>query len=261
MTTMHVARTVLEASHRLASEVSHEALTLIVASLENQAQATLSGWLTQEAASLFEELQRTWHKDAPQLTRRELGCLLRGAAHAVERERESRRVELVWSGPTAVSSTFRSTGPALLELIEGSRQLVYLVTFAAYRVPAVATALDAAMRRGVRVVFVLESDDSGKVSFDPLASLSAGGASTAEVFCWPQHKRKRDERGRHGTLHAKFAVADRQHLLVSSANLTEFAFELNIELGVLLTGGAAAGAATDHLESLIRTGVLQRQSA
>ena len=36
------------------------------------------------------------------------------------------------------SSTLRSTAPALLELIGNARESVYLVTFAAYRVPEVA---------------------------------------------------------------------------------------------------------------------------
>jgi phosphatidylserine/phosphatidylglycerophosphate/cardiolipin synthase-like enzyme len=255
---MEAPQSVLDACLRLASEASDDALRLVSGALEGGAQS-LVGRLTSDVARHFDELQRVWRDDGQHLSHAEVSCLLRGAAYAVQRERASRRVELVWSGPTGLSSTFRSTGPALLELIESARQAVYLVTFAAYRVPAVVAALDAALKRGVRVVFVLESDESGRISFDPLPYLRPDANSSAEVYCWPQHIRRRDERGRHGTLHAKFAVADRHRLLVSSANLTEFAFDLNIELGVLLTGGTAPGAAGDHVDSLIRTGVLQRQ--
>ena len=62
------------------------------------------------------------------------------------------------------------------------------------------------------------------------------------------------------SLHAKFAVTDSERLLVSSANLTEHAFELNIELGVLLTGGKAPEEATSHIDTLVRLGILHRQS-
>ena len=178
-------------------------------------------------------------------------------------ERRKRQVELVWSGPTTLSSTLRSTGPALLELIRGAKELVYLVTFAAYKVPDVVEAIGAAIHRGVRVVFVLESDSvsGGKVDFDPLPHLLGGAAKHVEVFVWPMHERRRDARGRHGTLHAKFAVADRRRLLISSANLTADAFDLNIELGVLLTGGTAPEEAASQVDELIRLGVLQRHSS
>jgi cardiolipin synthase len=256
---MDVPQSVLAACLKLAAEVSGETLQLVHDALESEKESFGLARLTYEAARSLADLQHTWRSDGGHMSRAELSCVLRGAAYAVQRERTSRRVELVWSGPTAVSSTFRSTGPALLELIESARQTVYLVTFAAYRVPTVVAALDAAMTRGVRVVFVLESDESGKVNVDPLPNLKGGAGLHAEVYFWPLNKRRRDDRGRCGTLHAKFAVSDRERLLVSSANLTEFAFDLNIELGVLLTGGIAPGAAVDHIDSLIRTQVLQRQ--
>ena len=137
------------------------------------------------------------------------------------------------------------------------------MTFAAYKVPEVAEALAAAARRRVRLVFVLESDvvSGGKVDFDPLPHLAAELTHAIEVYVWPVAERARDSRGRHGTLHAKFAVADRHRLLVSSANLTEFAFKLNIELGVLLSGGPAPEDAVAQVDQLIRLGVLQRQMA
>jgi hypothetical protein len=43
---------------------------------------------------------------------------------------------------------------------------------------------------------------------------------------------------------------------VSSANLTEFAFNLNIELGILVSGGHAPAEAARHVDELIRLGVV-----
>jgi cardiolipin synthase len=249
----------LDACYRFASETSAEAVDAAIAVLDGTQQWPLDGRLAPDAQERFDALRRAWAAAGHVPSSRELASLLRGVAYATAAERTARRVELVWSGPSVVSSTFRSTEPALLELISSARQEVYVVAFAAYRVPAVAAALQAALARGIRVVFVLETDDSGKVSFDPLPVLQGGGALAAEVYYWPQNMRKRDLRGRHGTLHAKFAVADRERLLVSSANLTEFAFELNIELGVLLRGGTAPTEAAEHVDELIRRGVLCRQ--
>jgi len=47
---------------------------------------------------------------------------------------------------------------------------------------------------------------------------------------------------------------------VSSANLTEHALNLNVELGVVIQGGDAPGRAVDHVDALTREGILQRAS-
>ena len=48
------------------------------------------------------------------------------------------------------------------------------------------------------------------------------------TYRWPLERRPRDDEGRHGSLHAKCAVADRELLLISSANLTHYALSLNM---------------------------------
>ncbi len=221
-----------------------------------EAHAILAG----DAARLFSELLESWQREMPSGEYQQLGNALLAASTTSRLERERQQLELVWSGPSLVSTTLRSTEPALLELIDSARESVYLVTFAAYKVPAVADHLAAAERRGVRVVFVLESneDSGGKVDFNPLPHLRASGLQRAEVYIWPQDQRLRDNQGRYGSLHAKFAVADRSTLLVSSANLTEFAFNLNIELGVLLTGGHGPAEAARLVDELIRLGILRQ---
>lgn len=231
---------------------------MVVRRLETEGVERAGAGLAGDAARLYGELSLASSCDPSKPTGIALSLLLSGAAHAVATQSRQQRVELVWSGPNTVSSTLRSTEPALLELIESARQSIYLVTFAAYKVPAVADALAAAERRGVRVVCILESDEGngGKLDFDPLPHLRASGLRRAEVYIWPQERRVRDERGRFGSLHAKFAISDRTRLLVSSANLTQFAFNLNIELGVTVIGGRAPADAANQVDELIRTRVL-----
>jgi phosphatidylserine/phosphatidylglycerophosphate/cardiolipin synthase-like enzyme len=102
-------------------------------------------------------------------------------------------------------------------------------------VPVVAGAVAAAARRGVLVHLVLEDAEVSqrKVAFNALNAFGPEVAAHARVYVWSTDKRATDPSGRRGSLHAKCAIADSRSLLISSANLTEHAFNLNIELGVL----------------------------
>jgi phosphatidylserine/phosphatidylglycerophosphate/cardiolipin synthase-like enzyme len=48
------------------------------------------------------------------------------------------------------------------------------------------------------------------------------------------------------------------HAFLSSANLTEYAFSLNMELGLLITGGEQPPRVEDHFDRLIEIGMLIR---
>ena len=100
------------------------------------------------------------------------------------------------------------------------------MTFAAYKIPVLNDAVLAAARRGVEISFIFESSDAGKVSFDAATALGQELKSLCDIYVWPPAKRPRYAAGRHGSLHAKCAVADTDAVLVSSANLTEYAVAL-----------------------------------
>lgn len=53
------------------------------------------------------------------------------------------------------------------------------------------------------------------------------------------------------------AAADSRWLFLSSANLTEYAFTINMELGLLVTGGALPGQVEEQFDRLIGIGVLE----
>ena len=59
-----------------------------------------------------------------------------------------------------------------------------------------------------------------------------------------------------GRVHAKVAVADGKMCFITSANLTGYAMERNMEAGILITGGVVARGLNDHLRSLVETGVI-----
>lgn len=209
-----------------------------------------------ECRDLLDGVSSAWRSSGNETSARALGLAVLAAAQAVEAERSSERVEVVWSGPTKPGTSLRRTEQALTELVQGARQEVWIVSYVAYSVVGIRDALVAALKRGVRVNLLLESRESGggRISHDGIASLRAVVELGARVLEWPLAQRPRNRQGDPGALHAKFAVADGKTLLVTSANLTESAFETNIELGVLIRGGACPDRVVDHCRWLVDTG-------
>ena len=60
-----------------------------------------------------------------------------------------------------------------------------------------------------------------------------------------------------GSLHVKCAVADGEWLLLSSANLTQQAFTINMELGMLVRGGTTPSRVEQQFERLIQSDLLR----
>jgi phosphatidylserine/phosphatidylglycerophosphate/cardiolipin synthase-like enzyme len=110
----------------------------------------------------------------------------------------------------------------------------------------------------VAVRLALEDPDvsQGKVAFHALEAFGPDVAARSRVYVWPLDRRPKDALGHHGSLHAKCAVADGQVMLISSANLTEHAFRLNMELGILIHGGSLPGRVERYFGSLIDRKVL-----
>lgn len=181
------------------------------------------------------------------------------AASAAQIEtRRLQRVSIVWTGPETSSVPVRRTDEALLEVIRRARRRLIVVSFAVYKVRDVADALIAAARRACSVAVVLESaNDRGGNTFEMAAALGSDVAEHVTYYTWPIDQRPNTGAGRPASLHAKCAVADDALLLVSSANLTEYAFTKNMELGLLVEGGDLPARVGAHLEELIATGVLR----
>lgn len=170
-----------------------------------------------------------------------------------------RRVSIVWTGPPTEAVPVRRTDQALLELVNAAMRRLIVVSFAVYKVQVIADALVAAAARGVSVAVVLESEaeSGGKVDYEMAAALGSKVAKHATIYTWPAELRPKTPKGKRASLHAKCAVADGERLLVSSANLTEFALTVNIELGLLVEGDDAPQRVQTHLESLIEAGSLR----
>lgn len=194
--------------------------------------------------------------EQPEIDGKAIALALRAAAEAVATAASENRVEIVWTGPATEAVPLRRVDQAIYDLVEAAQEELLLVTYAAYRAKRTLRALRDATDRGVQVKLVIElsQESGGKIAFDALATFRSE-VPAARVFYWPLSRRMRTELGAYGSMHAKCLVADRARAIVSSANLTDYALEANIELG-LLVGQTAAIRLADHFDQLILRGEL-----
>jgi len=210
--------------------------------------------------SLALEFIGSWKAKAAGLSADAVALALVTAALAQALHHDEQTVELVWTGPETGTSPFRRTEQAILQVLDSATRRIVLVSYAVYKVPRIAESLVRAAGRGVRITIVVESPDrlEGQTTYSTLKALGEEVAACSTVYLWPQGKRKQTEDGRVGILHVKCAVADGRIMFLSSANLTEYAFSLNMELGLLITGGEQPLQVEDHFDRLIETGTLTR---
>jgi phosphatidylserine/phosphatidylglycerophosphate/cardiolipin synthase-like enzyme len=221
-------------------------------------QSVLGKIPSAEARDALAGLLASWKRHHATESFAPLAWALRGAGSTAQWWREHQGLAVVWTGPAAAGGSFRRTDQALLQLIEVARNELWLVSFAGYKLPAVRNALIAAAERDVAVRMIIESPEAsqGKVTFSALEGLGKRLADVATVYLWPLDKREKNDKGHHGSLHVKCALADDAHLLVSSANLTDFAMSLNMELGLLVRGGDLPSQIGRHFRWLIEQGHL-----
>jgi cardiolipin synthase len=185
----------------------------------------------------------------------EVSGMLLGASEARLRLERELSVELVWTGPTTRFVPTRRTEQVLLDLIGSANTDLFLVSFIAYDVRSVVTAMNVAANRGVRLRALLEASTShgGSLNVDPAATMRAS-VPTIELFTW----KEKPEPFVDGRVHAKIAVVDNARAFITSANLTGHALEKNMEAGVLVNGGPVPKRLGDHLQALIDIGVVGR---
>lgn len=175
------------------------------------------------------------------------GCLA-GAAAGTGLASRGQTVDVVWTGPASEVDTMRLTSAVVAELIAMARADLLLVSYATFPEHEVVSALKAACGRGIDVTMVVERQVD-----NPRYTASEDGLTDLPVrrVVWPQANRPPG-----AALHPKLVVVDKNVALVGSANLTGRAFSTNLECGVLIRGGPAPRAISDHIWSLVHAGVL-----
>lgn len=110
---------------------------------------------------------------------------------------------------------------------------------------------------------IVETPDKieGEGEYSTIEALGQEVAACSTVYFWPKENRPYGDNTKVGTLHVKFAVADGEWLFLSSANMTQQAFTITMELGVLMRGGAMPRRVEQQFDRLIQSeqlrGILQ----
>ena len=207
---------------------------------------------------VFNHLIEVWQTETNELDGGAIAIALSTAAYHQAQLRQELSVELVWTGPNPDSLPLRRTDQTLLQLIRDAQQNLLIVSFAIYNIPEIVQALIAALDRGVNVRIIAETPKAsdGKISFGLTTTFGSEVLRRSQLYVWLKAKRPVDNQGRYGSLHAKCAVCDRQHLFLSSANLTKYAMSLNLEMGVLIHNQSLSEQAVQQINSLILHGDL-----
>lgn len=201
-----------------------------------------------------------WRTKAADLDSSVVAVALQTAALSERKHRDSQSVELAWTGPEAGDMPFRRTEQAILQVLDSAQERITLVSFAVYRIPNIANALVKAARRGVKLTVIVETPDrlGGENEYCTLRALGSEVEACSSVYFWPREKRKLSESDKPGILHVKCVVADGEWLFLSSANLTQQAFTVNMELGMLVRGGTMPKRVEKQFERLILMKALER---
>ena len=202
---------------------------------------------TEPFRAAIDRLVRAWDKHL-QAGGESIALSLRAASAAYLKARDESTIEVVWTGPEG-DVDVRLTYAVLLEVIRAASRRLTLVSFAAHRVQEVAHALQVAVNRGTEVRLILDGGTAADRAYH-----ASGGIS---VYTWPPTLLPDHDPG-HASLHAKAAIADDKIAFVTSANLTGYALDRNMELGLVVRGGDVPRLLADHFAGLIDRGVLVR---
>ena len=213
-----------------------------------------------DAASVCAELTRLSTKD--------IGGT--AVAYALELAGEATasvdRPDLVWSGEEVQGLHARKTRQVFDELIGGAEKSLWICSYTYFNGPKafqrLAARMDAKADLQVTLLLNIKRDWGDTTPAEKLATDFADklwnkgwpGKRRPSVFYDPRSLKPDSETA---VLHAKAVVADDEVAFVTSANLTEKAFDENIEVGLLSRDKTVAMSLSKHFRILIERGLLE----
>ncbi len=241
-------RVIIESAHALASTLPGHTIEALATAIRVCPAGSLRSEITHRVPhhhhrNLCLSFVERWRTEAMAVEPGMVAMALQMAAFSTRQHREDQSVELVWTGPGTEPTSFRRTEQAILQVLDAAQSRITLVSFAVYRIPNIARSLVEAARRGVRLTVIVETPDriEGQGEYSTIRALGSEVTACSTLYYWPQANRPLGINHKVGLLHVKCAVADGKWLFLSSANLTQQAFTINLELGLLVTGGHLPG--------------------
>jgi phosphatidylserine/phosphatidylglycerophosphate/cardiolipin synthase-like enzyme len=172
---------------------------------------------------------------------------------------QDREPELVWSGPDRSHQT-RDTAVVVRELFALARREVLVSGFVVVDgrdiFKALADRMDEMPGLQVRLFLNISrdsvrSDEARLVAFaKDFATRQWPGKRPPAIYYDPRALETSAEQ--RASLHAKCIVVDRESALVTSANLTPYAQQKNVELGILLRTPSLAARIADQFDGLVQ---------
>jgi len=258
-------RIIVESAYALACSLPSSTAEAVAAAISTCSEQSLRAEISKRVAhhqhrGLALDFVDRWQCEAKEVDGRTVAVALQSSALSERTHRDSQSVELVWTGPDTEETPFRRTEQAILQVLDGAKSRITLVSFAVYRIPNVGKALVRAAKRGVRLTVIIETPDriEGEGEYSTITALGQEVAACSTVYFWPKHNRPVGENNKVGILHVKCAVADGERLFLSSANLTQQAFTINMELGILVRGGTMPSRVEQQFDRLIESGHLNQ---
>jgi cardiolipin synthase A/B len=251
-----VTEKLLDAVDRLARELPPTIVRTVATKLGSMEKPLAPGDLvpfgsTQQSRERLAALE-TLMSGAELSTCPAVALALRSSLFTSEKLTSSNSIEIAWTGPGTPTIPVRRVDQVMYELVENAKHEIILASFVTYGADNLLHALHATTQRGVDVKLILERAEAtdGKLSFDGIQHIRAG-IPQADIYFWPPDKRLAAKHGKRGILHVKCLLCDGSHALVSSANLTDFGLEFNMELGLVLHGGDIPLRLAKHFMQLI----------
>ncbi|WP_428386440.1 DISARM system phospholipase D-like protein DrmC [Mucisphaera sp.] len=173
--------------------------------------------------------------------------------------------DLVWSGPEVPGVHARDTRRVYEELQGTFKTALWLSTYAFFDGPKAFELLARRLDEDPSLdVWLLLNIQRPKGDTSMASDVVRRFTDTFWTHDWPGVTRPRvyfDPRSlelntTRGVLHAKAVVADDEVVFITSANMTEAAFDRNFELGVLSRDRALAASVARHFQALIDQGLL-----
>ena len=245
--------------HHVTQHLPAEKLQAIIQAMqqENSSPNSLTRLLPKsDWRETIAKLLEVWSNEANPPALATVAAMLSTAAHCRQQFQAELSLEFVWTGPIPEGSYSRRTDQALLEVIQGAQQTLTIVSFAVYKIPEILESLQQAILRGVNLTLIFEmpEESDGKVAYNNLFSIDPALLKRSKLLIWPKSKRPVNTDGKMGSLHAKFAISDNRKIFISSANLTNYAMTLNMEMGVLIHSSDFALEVSEHINKLILSG-------
>lgn len=175
------------------------------------------------------------------------------------------RADLVWSGPEVPGLHARDTRRVYEELLGTAQRSIWISSYAYFDGPkafsVLAKRMDAVPELQVTLMLNIQrkqgdtsiANDIVRRFADRFWQKDWPGSRHPQVY---YDRRALDLEGPAGVLHAKAVVADDDAVFITSANLTEAAFDRNIEMGLLTRDSTTALGVVSHFRTLIEKQLL-----